>query len=121
MNLIQSLPPRSYRDSAEVAIALGEVKSRHIRSKAEAARMEQPSKAGGRAAATASVSAATIAKVLSGVDFPKRKEELKNYAQRHMTEIEVANPQAILDVIDHLQDKEYGNMADVEKSVGHVL
>src|SRR5919198_6768076 len=28
MNLIQSLPPRSYRDSAEVAIALGEVKSR---------------------------------------------------------------------------------------------
>jgi hypothetical protein len=121
MNLIQSLPARFYRDSAEVAIALGEVKSRQVRSEAEAARTEQPSKAGGRSAATASVSAATIAKVLSGTDFPKRKEELKNHAQRHMTEVEVADPQAILDVIDRLPDKEYGNMADVEKSVGQVL
>jgi len=36
-------------------------------------------------------------------------------------EVEVADPHAILDVIDHLPDKEYGNMADVEKSVGQVL
>jgi hypothetical protein len=121
MNLIQSLPARSYRDSAEVAIALGEVKSRHIRSEAETARMEQPSKAGGRAAATASVSAATIAKVLSGADFPKNKGELRDYAQKHMTEVEVADPQGIINVIDRLPDRKYQNMADVEKSVGQVI
>jgi hypothetical protein len=56
--------------------------------------MEQPSKAGGRAAATASVSAATIAKVLSGVVFPKNKNELRDYAQRHMSKAEVINCEA---------------------------
>ena len=38
---------------------------------------EQPSKKGGRTAATYSISAAAIAKVLSGIDFPKDKDSLK--------------------------------------------
>jgi hypothetical protein len=123
MDMINSLPNRVYRDSAEVAIALGEVKQkRGIRSAEEVAKTEAPSAKGGRAAATASVSAATVAKVLSGVDFPKNKVELKDYAQKHMTEVEVAeDPQSIIGVIDRLPDKEYQNMADVEKSVGQVL
>lgn len=34
---------------------------------------------------------------------------------------EVADPQGIIGVIDKLPDREYENMADVEKSVGQVL
>jgi hypothetical protein len=46
--------------------------------------------------------------VLSGVDFPKNKGELKDYAQKHMTEVvEVADPQGIIGVIDRLPDREY--------------
>src|ERR687886_1594663 len=119
--LIKSLPSRTYRDSAEVAVALGELKSgREIRSEEEVRATEQPSKKGGRTAATSSISAATIAKVLSGIDFPKRKSSLKEYAKKNVSNIEVGDPNAILDVIDRLPDKEYNNMADVEKSVSSV-
>jgi Protein of unknown function (DUF2795) len=122
MNIIKSLPTREYRDSADVAIALGEVKQKQgIRSAQEVAKTQKPGTKGGRAAATTSVSATTVAKVLSGVDFPKNKGELRDYVQKHMTVVEVADPQRIISVIDSLPDREYQNMADVEKSVGQVL
>jgi hypothetical protein len=121
IDLIQSLPSRMYRDSADVAVALGEVKrAQGVRTAAEVAATKQPSVKGGKAAAT-SVSAATVAKVLSGVEFPKNKGELRDYAEKHMTEVEVADPQGIMGVIDRLPEREYQNMADVEKSVGQVL
>ncbi len=111
-----------YRDSADVAIALGEVKhAQGVRTAAQVAATEPPSTRGGKAAATAAISAATVAKVLSGIDFPKDKRELKGYAQKHMTEVEVADPYGIINVIDRLPEREYQNMADVEKSVGQVL
>jgi uncharacterized protein YeeX (DUF496 family) len=122
MNLIKSLPTREYRDSVDVAIALGEVKKKQgIRSAQEVSKTEAPGAKGGRAAATSSVSAATIAKVLSGVDFPKNKDELRDHVQKHVTDIEVADPRRILTVIDNLPDREYQNMADVEKSLGGIL
>ena len=123
ISLIKSLPARQYRDSAEVGIALGEVKQRQgVRSAEEVARTEAPGTKGGRTAAAAmSVSAATIAKVLSGVDFPKNKDELRDYAQKSMTEVEVADPQGVMAVIDRLPEREYQNMADVEKSLGQVV
>ena len=123
MNIIKSLPTREYRDSADVAVALGEVKQKQgIRSAEEVAKTQAPGTKGGRAAAaTSSVSAAAVAKVLSGVDFPKNKGELRDHAQKHMTDVEVADPQRIISVIDSLPDREYQNMADVEKSVGQVL
>src|SRR3954470_21815699 len=74
LKIIKSLPDRIYRDSAEVAIALGELKSgRKVRSAKKVEASEQPSKRGGRTAAvkSSSISAATIAKLLSGIDFPK--------------------------------------------------
>lgn len=81
IDLIQSLPSRMYRDSADVAIALGEVKhAQGVRTVAQVAATEPPSTRGGKAAATAAISAATVAKVLSGIDFPKDKRELKGYA-----------------------------------------
>lgn len=115
-SLIKSLPSRTYRDSADVAVALGELKSGK---EVEAA--EQPSKKGGKVAATSSISAATIAKVLSGIDFPKRKNSIKEYARKKVSNIEVEDPNTILDIIDKLPDREYNNMADVEKSVGSVI
>ena len=122
MNMIKSLPAREYRDSAEVAIALGEVKQKQgIRSAGEVAKTEAPGAKGGRVATTSSVSAASIAKVLSGVNFPKNKDELKDHAQKNMTDKEVVDYQDVLSVIDRLPDREYQNMADVEKSVGRVL
>jgi uncharacterized protein DUF2795 len=121
LRLINSLPERTYRDSADVAIALGEVKKRQVRTSAEVAETEQPSIRGGKAAASASVSSAAVAKLLSGVDFPKSKDELKDYAQKHMTKVEVADPKEIINVIDKLPERKYTNMADVEQSVGEVL
>lgn len=122
MDVINSLPSRIYRDSAEVAIALGEVKQKQgIRRAEEVAKTKPPGTKGGRAAAAMSVSAATIAKVLSGVNFPKKKGQLRDYAQKRMTDVEVADPPRIISVIDSLPDREYQNMADVEKSVGQVL
>jgi Protein of unknown function (DUF2795) len=122
IDMINALPNRIYRDSAEVAIALGEVKqSQEVRSAEEVAETEAPSKKGGRAAATTSVSAATVAKVLSGIDFPKNKGGLRDYVQRHITKVEVVDPERIINVIDSLPDREYQNMADVEKSVGQIL
>ena len=44
-NLIKSLPSRTFRDSADVAVALGELKSgKRIRSAEEVESAEQPSK-----------------------------------------------------------------------------
>ena len=123
INLIRSLPSRLYRDAAEVAIALGEVKQRQgVRSSEEVTKTEAPSTKGGRAAAAMSVSAASIAKVLSGVDFPKNKGGLKDHAQKNMRNMEeVGDPQRIISVIDNLADREYQNMADVEKAVGQLV
>ncbi|HEX6562552.1 MAG TPA: DUF2795 domain-containing protein [Nitrososphaera sp.] len=116
--LVESLPSRTYRDAAEVAIALGEVKKRQgIRSAEEVAESEAPSKRGGRAAATSATSAAAVAKALAGVDFPKKKGDLKEYAQRRVLESGLDDPKAIVDMIGTLPDREYRSMSDVEKSL----
>jgi Protein of unknown function (DUF2795) len=121
-DLIKSLPSRTYRDSADVAVALGELKSRkEIRSEEEVEATEQPGRKGGRTAATSSISAATIAKVLSGIDFPKRKDSLKAYAKKNVSNVQVGDPNGILNVIDRLPDREYNNMADLEKSISFII
>jgi hypothetical protein len=120
--LIKSLPDRTYRDSAEVAIALGELKSgKGVRAAKEVEVSEQPSKKGGRTAVgSSSISAATIAKVLSGIDFPKSKDSLKQYAKDHISKAEVEDSEALLNVLDELPAREYTNMADVEREVGRL-
>ena len=51
---------------------------------------------------------------LSGIDFPASKDDLISHAKKNEAEKEVLNvPQA-------MPDQEYGNMADVMKSVGEV-
>jgi hypothetical protein len=121
-DLIKSLPPRTYRDSADVAIALGELKSgKKVRTAAEVQASEQPSKKGGRAAViSSSISAATIAKVLSGIDFPKSKDGLKEYAKENISKAEVQDIETLMNIFDELPAREYTNMADVEREVGRI-
>jgi hypothetical protein len=122
LNLIKSFPDRIYRDSAEVAIALGELKSgREVKSAKEVEASEQPSKRGGRIAVkSSSISAATIAKVLSGIDFPQSKDGLKQYAKDNISKAEVEDAEAVLNLLDDLPAREYNNMADVEHEVGRL-
>ena len=121
-DLIESLPNRTYRDSAEVAMALGELKSgKGFKSAKQSEATEQPSKKGGKAAVRSSVSAASIAKTLSGIDFPKTKDGLRQYAKKNISKVDIQGPTNILNVINQLPDRKYNNMADVEKSIGDIL
>lgn len=75
-------------------------------------------KVGGKVAATRAPSAAAIAKILSGIDFPKKKNELIKYAETNKSKVEAA--EEVLQVIRDLPDKTFNNMADVEKAVAEV-
>jgi hypothetical protein len=123
--LTSSLPDRTYRDSAEVAVALGELKSgKKARSAREIEKTEKPSVKGGRAAvASPSISAATIAKVLSGIDFPKSKAGLVKYARHNLDnrkKAEYTLAAEVLNVLEKLPSRKYSSMADVEYEVGAV-
>jgi uncharacterized protein YpuA (DUF1002 family) len=126
LKLVQSLPERSYRDSAEVAIALGEIKSgKGVRSAEEVEAQKPPSKKGGEIAAQV-FSAAAIAKVLSGIDFPKSKDDIKKYAQKNLTSFMTKKQreeqsEVILDLLNKIPEREYTDMADVEREIGRVL
>ena len=78
LDLIESMPDRTYKDSAEVAIAIGEKKSgrKKIRNTQEVESSEPPSKKGGKVAVSSSISASTLAKALSGIDLPQSKEKI---------------------------------------------
>jgi hypothetical protein len=75
-------------------------------------------KVGGKAAATKSPSAAAFAKILSGADFPKKKNDLIEYAQTHKSKVDAA--EEIIQVIRELPDRTYNNMTDVEKAISEV-
>jgi hypothetical protein len=123
IELIKSLPERSYRDSAEVAIALGELKSaKRVRSAKEVAISEKPSNKGGRAAVTSPlISAAGIANVLAGIKFPRTKDDLVEYAGYHLdNRVEVEYTNEVLSFLNKLPTKEYSNMAEVEHEIGRL-
>jgi len=73
---------------------------------------------GGQVAAARAPSAAAIAKLLSGIDFPKKKNELIEYAKTNKSKVEAA--EEVIQVIRELADKTYNNMVDVEKAVAEV-
>ncbi len=116
--LIGSLPNRTYRDSAEVGVALGELKSgKRPRSAAYMAKLEPPSKKGGKSAIkSTSISAAKIAKYLKGIDFPKSKRSIIIHARKqHDTRKE-----EVISVLRRISDKEYRNIVQLEKEIGKV-
>ena len=128
LKIVQSLPSRTYRDSAEITKALGEVKNnrRGINSKInemeEGEKGEQPSKKGGKVAVESSISASAIAQSLSGIDFPKSKYEIQAYVKKSsMVRMDKKRNEQIVNVLDKIKLKNYHNMAEIEREVGKVL
>jgi NADPH:quinone reductase-like Zn-dependent oxidoreductase len=105
-----------------VAIALGELKSgKEVRTAKQVEETEKPGTRGGRAAVTSSsISAATIAKVLLGIDFPKSKNDLKEYVRDHISKAQVGDIEEVFGLLDELPSREYSNMADVEREIGRI-
>jgi uncharacterized membrane protein YfbV (UPF0208 family) len=75
-------------------------------------------KKGGKVAATKSASAAALAKILSGIRFPKNKTELLDWAREHKSKVKEA--EQIITVIQEMPDRKYQNMADVEKALAEI-
>ena len=75
-------------------------------------------KKGGKTAATRAASAAAIAKVLSGIEFPKGKSEIVNYAEKNKQKVDEAKE--VLDTIKEMPDKRYHNMIEVEEALGEI-
>jgi hypothetical protein len=76
-------------------------------------------KVGGKVAAARAPSAAAIAKILSGADFPMKKNELIEYAETNKSKVEAVKEE-VIQVIRELPERTYSNMADVEKTVSEV-
>jgi hypothetical protein len=76
------------------------------------------SKKGGKAAANKAASAAAIAKVLSGIDFPKDKHAIISYAEKNKHKL--SGIEEILDVIKQIPDKSYHGMVEVEQALGAI-
>jgi len=75
-------------------------------------------KIGGRIAASSSASAAGIAKILSGIEFPKNKNQLINYAEQNKDR--VSDPDSVIETLKELHGNHFENMADVEKALGKI-
>ena len=75
-------------------------------------------KVGGKTAATKSASAAAIAKLLSGIEFPKKKKEIIDYAEENKTKVD--EPEEVISTLREVPDRTYYNMVDVEKALGEI-
>jgi hypothetical protein len=75
-------------------------------------------KIGGKTAATKAASAAAIAKILSGIDFPKNKEEVVTYAKKNKEKVESA--QEVIGTINEMPNRTYYTMTEIEKAVGEI-
>ncbi len=111
LGIINSLLSRNYRDSADVAIALGELKSgKRPRSEFTISKSEAPSKKGGRMSLkSGKISAARIASVLKGIDFPKSKRGIIMHARKQKD----SHKEDIISVLHGITDKKYQNLVQM--------
>jgi hypothetical protein len=118
LKLISSLPKRSYRDSAEVAKALGEVKSgKRPRGALSIAKSEPPSKKGGRRALKSrKISASGIAVALKGINFPNSKRGI----MQHVRNQQHSMKEEIISILRRISDKKYQSLVQLEKEVGRI-
>jgi deoxyribose-phosphate aldolase len=66
-------------------------------------------------------SAASVAKLLKGIDFPVGKDDLVKQIQQNKGEVEDDdNIDTVIDIINQMSDKQYNSMTDVEHEVGQV-
>jgi Protein of unknown function (DUF2795) len=75
-------------------------------------------KIGGRVAATKSTSAAAIAKLLSGIEFPKSKKELVERAKENKDKVD--NAELVINTVKELPAKTYRSMTDVEAALADI-
>jgi Protein of unknown function (DUF2795) len=75
-------------------------------------------KIGGKIASNYSASAAALAKILSGIEFPKNKEQLIEYAEKKKDR--VGDPDILIETMKELRATRFENMADVEKALGEI-
>jgi Protein of unknown function (DUF2795) len=75
-------------------------------------------KIGGKVAAASAASAAAIAKILSGIEFPKNKNQLVKYAEENKDRLR--NPYPVIEALRELNDTRFKNMADVKKALGKI-
>lgn len=75
-------------------------------------------KKGGRIAASNSPSAAAIAKLLSGIDFPKDKTKVIEHAEKNKTKLH--QPEQVIGTLKEIPNRTYHNMADVETAIGNI-
>lgn len=106
LDILRELPDQEYRDSAEVARALGEIRSHQRKSS------HQPSKLGG-ARAMDSLSAARLATLFSGLDFPASANDLQEHARNQASDEE-------MEIIRKFRSGRYADMADVSKELGRI-
>lgn len=101
--LLEQLPAGEYRDAAEVARALGEVKSKTDSPD------HQPGKLGGQRAMEAP-SAARIASIFEGVSFPASADDLKEHARENAEG-------SVLEFVERFRSGTYRDMSDVAKEI----
>ena len=65
-----------------------------------------------------STSAAAIAKMLSGIQFPKNKNELIERVKGNKDKVD--NAESIIDTVKELPTKTYRSMTDVEKALAEI-
>jgi hypothetical protein len=75
-------------------------------------------KIGGKIASSSSVSASAVANILSGIKFPKNKQQLVEYAEQNKNR--VFNSDILILTLKELNETRFGNMADVEKALGEI-
>jgi Protein of unknown function (DUF2795) len=75
-------------------------------------------KTGGKVTASKAPSAAAIAKLLSGIVFPKDKDKIIEYAKQN--KIKLDRPEQVIDTLKEIPDRTYHNTAEVEKALGSI-
>jgi ubiquinone biosynthesis protein COQ9 len=68
--------------------------------------------------ASSTVSAASVAKILSEIKFPKNKNELIEYAEQNKDKVE--DPDLVIEALKELHDTHFYNLADVEEALGDI-
>ena len=72
-------------------------------------------KTGGKVVASEALSAAAIAKLLSGIVFPKDKDKVIEYAKQN--KIKLDRPEQVIDTLKEILDRTYHNTAEVERGI----
>jgi hypothetical protein len=75
----------------------------------------------GHAVVSKGTSAASVAKLLKGIDFPADKDDLLKQIRQNKWKVEDNdNIDTVIDIINQMADKQYSSMTDVEHKVGQV-